>query len=66
MARRSIVQPEPTLEPRALRSALGAFASEVTIVTTRAADGLDVGLTANSFSSVSLIGNVLRLRRIEL
>lgn len=48
------MQPEPTLEPRALRSALGAFATGVTIVTTRAADGLDVGLTANSFSSVSL------------
>ena len=48
------MQPEPTIEPRALRNALGAFATGVTIVTTRAADGLDVGLTANSFSSVSL------------
>ena len=49
-----MVQPESTMEPRALRSALGAFATGVTIVTTRAADGTDVGLTANSFSSVSL------------
>lgn len=43
-----------TFEPRRLRSALGAFATGVTIVTTRDADGRDVGLTANSFSSVSL------------
>jgi 3-hydroxy-9,10-secoandrosta-1,3,5(10)-triene-9,17-dione monooxygenase reductase component len=43
-----------TLPPRALRNALGAFATGVTIVTTRTAGGDDVGLTANSFSSVSL------------
>lgn len=36
------------------RDALGAFATGVTIVTTRADDGTDVGLTANSFNSVSL------------
>jgi 3-hydroxy-9,10-secoandrosta-1,3,5(10)-triene-9,17-dione monooxygenase reductase component len=36
------------------RSALGAFATGVTIVTTRDRDGRDVGLTANSFNSVSL------------
>ncbi len=46
--------PAITIEPRALRNALGAFATGVTIVTTRGADGSDVGLTANSFSSVSL------------
>ena len=40
-------------DPRALRNALGAFATGVTIVTTRFGDK-DVGLTANSFSSVSL------------
>lgn len=39
---------------RQLRAALGAFATGVTIVTTRDAAGHDVGLTANSFSSVSL------------
>ena len=37
-----------------LRDALGAFATGVTIVTTRDAEGNDVGLTANSFNSVSL------------
>lgn len=36
------------------RAALGLFATGVTIVTTRAADGSPVGLTANSFNSVSL------------
>ena len=36
------------------RSALGSFATGVTIVTTAAPDGTDVGMTANSFNSVSL------------
>lgn len=36
------------------RDALGAFATGVTIVTTRDRQGEDVGLTANSFNSVSL------------
>lgn len=36
------------------RNALGSFATGVTIVTTRDADGQDIGLTANSFNSVSL------------
>lgn len=36
------------------RKALGAFATGVTIITTRGADGAPVGLTANSFNSVSL------------
>ena len=36
------------------RQALGAFATGVTIVTTRDAAGNDIGLTANSFNSVSL------------
>ncbi|MBS7541887.1 flavin reductase family protein [Ancylobacter oerskovii] len=36
------------------RRALGRFATGVTIVTTRTADGKLEGLTANSFSSVSL------------
>ncbi|EQD61426.1 Flavin reductase-like, FMN-binding domain protein, partial [mine drainage metagenome] len=39
---------------RRLRDALGAFATGVTIVTTRDSQGRDVGLTANSFNSVSL------------
>lgn len=37
-----------------LRRALGAFATGVTIVTARAADGRLAGVTANSFCSVSL------------
>jgi len=41
-------------DPRTLRDALGSFATGVTIVTTLAADGTPVGLTANSFASVSL------------
>lgn len=39
---------------RQFRDALGAFATGVTIVTTRTATGSDIGLTANSFNSVSL------------
>jgi len=36
------------------RAALGMFATGVTIVTARGSDGVPVGLTANSFNSVSL------------
>ncbi|WP_077035048.1 flavin reductase [Pelomonas sp. KK5] len=39
---------------RALRDAFGSFATGVTIVTTAGPGAVDVGLTANSFSSVSL------------
>ena len=39
---------------RRFRNALGAFATGVTIVTTRDEQGRDIGLTANSFNSVSL------------
>ncbi|EDL48770.1 flavin reductase family protein [Erythrobacter sp. SD-21] len=41
-------------DPIAFRSALGSFATGVTIVTARDASGAPVGLTANSFNSVSL------------
>lgn len=41
-------------DPAELRRALGRFATGVTIVTTRTADGQLEGLTANSFTSVSL------------
>ncbi|MBO6945012.1 flavin reductase family protein [Altererythrobacter sp.] len=37
-----------------LRNALGCFATGVTVVTARTPDGEPVGLTANSFTSVSL------------
>jgi 3-hydroxy-9,10-secoandrosta-1,3,5(10)-triene-9,17-dione monooxygenase reductase component len=40
--------------PQQLRAALGRFATGVTIVTCRDAQGAAVGLTANSFSGVSL------------
>ena len=44
----------PTFSAQEFRTALGMFATGVTIVTARAADGSLVGLTANSFNSVSL------------
>ena len=45
---------EPELDPRAFRGALGCFATGVTVVTARDASGEPVGITANSFASVSL------------
>ncbi|MBI2769011.1 MAG: flavin reductase family protein [Burkholderiales bacterium] len=44
----------PSFSPAQFRAALGMFATGVTIVTARTADGAMVGLTANSFNSVSL------------
>ncbi len=41
-------------QARAFRTALGRFVTGVTIITTRAQDGRPVGVTANSFSSLSL------------
>lgn len=41
-------------DTRDFRQALGRFATGVTIVTARAADGTPVGMTANSFNSVSM------------
>lgn len=41
-------------DTRDFRSALGCFPTGVCLITTVAADGRRVGLTANSFSSVSL------------
>ncbi len=42
------------LDPAGLREAFGAFPTGVTVVTARTVDGLPVGFTANSFTSVSL------------
>ena len=42
------------LDLRELRNAFGLYATGVTIVTTRAEDGHPIGVTANSFSSLSL------------
>ena len=44
----------PHFSSTEFRTALGMFATGVTIVTARASDGTLVGLTANSFNSVSL------------
>ncbi|WP_422010563.1 flavin reductase family protein [Roseateles sp.] len=42
------------MDSQQFRAALGMFATGVTIITVRDADGSLVGLTANSFNSVSL------------
>lgn len=49
--------PEPKLSPdrqRALRDALGLYTTGVAVVTARSPEGGRVGLTINSFASVSL------------
>lgn len=43
-----------SIDSRLYRKALGAFATGVTIVTSRGPGGQDAGLTANSFNSASL------------
>jgi flavin reductase (DIM6/NTAB) family NADH-FMN oxidoreductase RutF len=45
---------DPSIEPAAVRAALGRFTTGVTIITCRDAQGERVGLTANSFNSLSL------------
>lgn len=47
-------KPTSPFDPSGFRRALGMFATGVTIVTARAGDGAPVGMTANSFNSVSL------------
>ncbi len=42
------------MEPVEYRRALGCFATGVTVVSVRGPDGLPVGITANSFNSVSM------------
>ena len=42
------------VDSRAFRTALGNFATGITVVTARAADGRPIGPTVNSFNSVSL------------
>lgn len=44
----------PDFDSRAFRRALGSFATGVTIITAKSSGGEKVGVTANSFSSVSL------------
>lgn len=45
---------EPPFDQRLLRDAFGCFATGVTVVTSQSPEGERVGLTANSFTSVSL------------
>ena len=45
---------EPVFDSMEFRRALGTFTTGVTVITARGADGEPVGVTANSFSSVSL------------
>ena len=44
----------PSFSTPDFRAALGMFATGVTVVTALGADGMPIGLTANSFNSVSL------------
>src|ERR1700676_1947033 len=44
----------PDFDARAFRDAVGWFATGVTVITTRGPDGTLYGVTANSFTSVSL------------
>lgn len=44
----------PSSDPQALRKALGRYATGVTIITCTDAAGVRIGLTANSFSALSL------------
>ncbi len=52
----SLISPPPTVTftTKDLRAALGQFATGVAIVTARGEDGHPIGLTINSFASVSL------------
>jgi|TARA_B110000211_G_scaffold233977_1_gene301876 flavin reductase (DIM6/NTAB) family NADH-FMN oxidoreductase RutF len=45
---------ENGMDPKALRQAFGTFVTGVTVITTRDSDGTPRGMTANSFTSVSL------------
>jgi flavin reductase (DIM6/NTAB) family NADH-FMN oxidoreductase RutF len=45
---------EEAIDPKLFRQLLGSYPTGVAVITTRAADGRPVGLTCNSFSSVSL------------
>lgn len=47
-------QPVTAFDSRELRKALGRYATGVTVITARAPEGRRIGVTANSFTSVSL------------
>jgi flavin reductase (DIM6/NTAB) family NADH-FMN oxidoreductase RutF/DNA-binding IclR family transcriptional regulator len=48
------MEPTATFDARQLRDVLGTFVTGVTVITTSDGDGVPHGVTANSFSSVSL------------
>lgn len=50
----AIVESNNDIDPKAFRRALGNFATGVTIITTRAEDGTNIGVTASSFNSLSM------------
>ncbi len=52
--REQLAEEAARFDVRDLRRAFGQYATGVTVVTTRGADGLPWGMTANSFTSVSL------------
>src|SRR5512140_2417984 len=54
IVRHPIKAQPPSFSSLEFRAALGMFATGVTIVTARTPDGQVIGLTANSFNSVSL------------
>jgi flavin reductase (DIM6/NTAB) family NADH-FMN oxidoreductase RutF len=54
MSSSCVSAPQQPFDPREFRNALSTFATGVTIVTTMTAEGVPIGLTCNSFSSVSL------------
>ena len=49
-----LCEPAEPFDPRDFRTALGVFATGVTVVTIAGPDGSPIGLTCNSFNSVSL------------
>ena len=50
----SVTPAQLGIDPKVLRQAFGTFATGVTVITTREANGTPRGFTANSFTSVSL------------
>lgn len=50
----AVLEAPPVLEPRALRQALGRFATGITVISGQTDAGDEVAITANSFTSVSL------------
>lgn len=50
----AVLDAPPAIDPRMLRQALGRFATGITVISARTADGAEAAITANSFNSVSL------------